>query len=85
MPLLWSRRHRLNTNEVPLVRGLLVEKLGQLYRDRTDLWLSEEFFRVLWRIDNYGRGRPSYPEPFSWGVLGEYLSRKGTLKEAGAS
>jgi hypothetical protein len=67
-----SRRHRLNPGEVPLVRGLVLEKLCQLYADRCDLVQAEVFYRVIHRIDYYGPGRPCYPE-FSWRFLGEYL------------
>ena len=68
-----SRRHRLNPSETPLVRGLVLEKLRRLYDERCDMWLAEEFYRIIWRMDHNRPGRPSYPEPFTWGTLEAYL------------
>ena len=48
-------------------------KLRELVETRRDLWLAEEFYRVIWRMDHNQPGRPSYPEPFTWGTLEAYL------------
>ena len=76
-----DRRHRLNENEVPLVRGLVLEKLAELYEERRDLLQAEEFYRVIYRMDHNRPGRPEYPEPFTWPYLGAYLEVNGPLLE----
>ncbi len=77
------RRHRLNAGEVPLVRGLVLRKLVELYEERRDLLQAEEFYRVIHRMDHNRPGRPEYPEPFAWPYLGAYLEVNGPL-EVGA-
>jgi hypothetical protein len=58
---------------MPLVRGLVLEKLAELYEERRDLLQAEEFYRVIHRMDHNSPGRPTYPEPFTWTYLGTYL------------
>ena len=76
-----DRRHRLNADEVPLVRGLVLEKLAELYGERVDLLQAEEFYRVIHRMDHNRPGRPEYPNPFTWSDLGAYLEVNGPLRE----
>ena len=78
-----DRRHRLNADEVPLVRGLVLEKLVDLYEERRDLLEAEEFYRVIYRMDHNMPGRPAYPEPFTWTDLEAYLKKNGPLLEEG--
>ena len=73
VPFNESRRHRLNPNETPLVRTLVLEKLRQLLDERLEPDVAEELFRVAWRIDNNAVGKPSYPQ-FDWVTLSEWLS-----------
>jgi hypothetical protein len=75
-----DRRHRLNADEVPLVRGLVLEKLAELYEERRDLLQAEEFYQVIHRMDHNTPGRPTYP-PFTWSYLGTYLEVNGPLSE----
>jgi len=75
-----DRRHRLNENEVPLVRGLVLEKLAELYGERQDLLRAEEFYRVIHRMDHNRPGKPEYPE-FTWSYLGTYLEVNEPLLE----
>jgi len=63
------------------VHGLVLEKLHQLYADRADVLMAEEFFRILFRMDHNRPGRPAYPEPFTWGVLRMYLEAEGLPEE----
>ena len=76
-----DRRHRLNADEVPLVRGLVLEKLAELYGERVDLLQAEEFYRVIHRMDHNRPGRPEYPNPFTWSDLGAYLEVNEPLLE----
>ena len=78
-----DRRHRLNADEVPLVRGLVLEKLAELYEERRDLLEAEEFYRVIHRMDHNMHGRPAYPESFTWTDLEAYLKKNGPLLEEG--
>ena len=75
-----DRRHRLNADEVPLVRGLVLEKLAELYGERRDLLQAEEFYRVIHRMDHNRPGKPEYLE-FTWSYLGAYLEDNGPLSE----
>jgi len=74
-----DRRHRLNADEVPLVRGLVLEKLTELIGERRDLLQSEELYRVVHRMDHNRPGRPEYPEPLTWAYLEAYLETNGPL------
>jgi hypothetical protein len=78
-----DRRHRLDADEVPLVRGLVLEKPAELYGEHRDLLQAEEFYRVVHRMDHNMPGRPAYPEPFTWTDLGAYLKKNGPLLEEG--
>ena len=78
-----DRRHRLNVDEVPLVKGLVLEKLAELYGERRDLLQAEEFYRVIHRMNHNRPGRPEYPEPFTWSYLGAYLEVNGPFSEEG--
>ena len=71
-----SRRHRLNADEVPIVYGLVVERIRVLLETREDLEEAEALFRLQWRMDHFGPGRPSYPEqlqPFTWAGLEAHI------------
>jgi hypothetical protein len=76
-----DRRHRLNADEVPLVRGLVLEKLAELIGERRDLLQAEEFYRVVHRMDHNRPGRPEYPEPLTWSYLWAYLETNGPSLE----
>jgi hypothetical protein len=76
-----GRRHRLNADEVPLVRGLVLEKLTELIGERRDLLQSEELYKVVHRMDHNRPGRPEYPEPLTWAYLEAYLEINGPLPE----
>ncbi|MFH2112429.1 MAG: hypothetical protein ABIJ47_14365 [Candidatus Bathyarchaeota archaeon] len=68
------RRHRLNEDETPLVYGLVAWRLRVFLECRDGLEEAEALFRLLYRMDHYGPGRPGYPEPFTWSLLESYLS-----------
>ena len=67
-----SRRHRLNPNDTPLVRSLVLEKLWHLLDEKNNPEVAEELFRIAWRMDHNTVGKPSYPE-FSWEMLDDWL------------
>jgi len=68
------RRHRLNEDETPLVYTLVQEKLRQLLQDRAQLEEAVALFRLTWRMDHFGPGRPAYPEePITWTAIEEYV------------
>jgi hypothetical protein len=78
-----DRRHRLNADEVPLIRGMALEKLAEIYEERRDLLQAEELYRVAHRMDHNRPGRPEYPEPFTWSYLRAYLEANGPLEKGG--
>ena len=43
---------------------------------------AEILFKVLFRFVNYKHGRPSYPEPVTWGLIKSYLdTEKGPFMD----
>jgi gentisate 1,2-dioxygenase len=76
-----DRRHRLNADEVPLVRSLVLEKLTELTEERRDLLQAEELYKVIHRMDHNRPGRPEYPKPLTWSYLEAYLEENGPLLE----
>lgn len=68
-----DRRYRLNPHEIDPVMDSVKHRLGELTQDKTDLQLAQDLFMVLYRFENYKVGRPSYPEPITWGLIEAWL------------
>jgi len=73
MVLFSDRRHRIHADEVPAVKELVEAKLVDLLGERLDLSTAQMFFRLLYRFENYARGRPTYPDPITWDVVAALL------------
>ena len=68
-----ERRHRLNGFEVPEVKEALKGRLWHHYRSRDSLQEAAIAFRVLYRLETHTAGKPDYPEPITWELIGDWL------------
>ena len=69
-----ERRHRLNGFEVPEVKEALRGRLWYHYRSRDGLQDAAIAFRVLYRLETHTTGKPDYPGPITWELIGEWLN-----------
>jgi hypothetical protein len=72
-----AKRYRLNAEEVIPVLGLVKERLTHLIEAEEDLTEAEQLFKVLYRFETYRVGRPSYPDPINWEIIGCWMGENG--------
>jgi len=65
-----ERRHRIQGLEIPEVIEGLKLRLRQHLEDRDDLMKATVAFRALYRLNEHKVGRPDYPEPVTWELIG---------------
>jgi len=74
-----ERRHRLQDEEVPeTIEGLKLRLLQHL-ETKGDLYGARVAFKAFYRLSTHVRGRPSYPSPITWDLIGSYVN--GTIYE----
>ena len=75
---LYERRHRIQGPELRPVAESVGERLGRLVATRTGFEEACLLFRVLFRLDSEGPGRPGYPDE-GWATMEAYLwERRGS-------
>lgn len=68
-----GRRHRLNVFEVPEVIEALRLRLWYHLEYKRRLDEAQIAFRAYYRLVTHRVGKPSYPEPITWGVIESFL------------
>lgn len=68
-----GRRHRLNVFEVPEVIEALKIRLWYHLEYKRRLDEAQIAFRAYYRLVTHRVGKPSYPEPITWGVIESFL------------
>jgi len=72
-----ERRHRIQGPELQPVAESVGDRLGRLVATRTGFKEACLLFRVLFRLDSGGPGRPGYPDE-GWAAMEAYLwERRG--------
>ena len=68
-----ERRHRMSSDELSYVTEAIENQLRELLQHRARMDAAEHLFRLWYRIQIHREGRPSYPEPITWGVIESHL------------
>lgn len=86
VPYYGERRHRVSGRELPHVVTAVENQLREWlqYRRDEDRYGAMHLFRLWWRVQRHSVGKPSYPEPLTWGVIAEYLEPNDMEPKAGA-
>ena len=80
MTLFSERRHRLHGYELEPVLRAVRSELVRLIEEKKDLFEATALFKVLFRFEENKHGRPSYPEPITWGLIEDWLDlEKGSF------
>lgn len=70
-----ERRHRISGRELPHVITAVENQLREWLQYRRDehRYPAEHLFKLWWRVMRHSVGKPSYPEPITWGCIEEHL------------
>jgi hypothetical protein len=72
---LHERRHRIQGPELRPMAEAVADRLRRLLAARTYFEEACLLFRVLFRLDSGGPGRPGYPEE-GWAAMEAYLDER---------